>query len=129
MKQFAEQGKLANIDYAKASMNANFAPVWSQLGTIKGHLYGIIFKASNKSLLWYNVPAFKAAGVTAPKTWADLHEGREHAEGLGRARVLDRRVRRLDAHRPVREHLSPHVRAGEVPGAERRTRSSGRTRR
>jgi alpha-glucoside transport system substrate-binding protein len=72
VKQFAEQGKLANIDYAKASMKANFAPVWSQLGTIKGHLYGIVFKASNKSLLWYNVPAFKAAGVTAPKTWSQL---------------------------------------------------------
>jgi alpha-glucoside transport system substrate-binding protein len=72
VKQFAQQGKLSNIDYAKASMNANFAPVWSQLGTINGHLYGIVFKASNKSLLWYNVPAFKAAGVTAPKTWPDL---------------------------------------------------------
>jgi alpha-glucoside transport system substrate-binding protein len=72
VKQFAQQKKLANIDYAKASMKANFAPVWSQLGTVDGHLYGIVFKASNKSLLWYNVPAFKAAGVTAPKTWAAL---------------------------------------------------------
>jgi alpha-glucoside transport system substrate-binding protein len=72
VKQFAQQGKLANIDYAKPSMKANFAPVWSQLGTINGHLYGIVFKASNKSLLWYNVPAFKAAGVTAPKTWPEL---------------------------------------------------------
>jgi alpha-glucoside transport system substrate-binding protein len=74
VKQFAQQGKLANIDYAKASMKANFAPVWSQLGTISGHLYGIVFKASNKSLLWYNVPAFTAAGVTAPKTWAALQK-------------------------------------------------------
>jgi ABC-type glycerol-3-phosphate transport system substrate-binding protein len=72
VKQFADQKKLANMDYAKASMSANFAPVWTQLGTIGGHLYGIVFKASNKSLLWYNVPAFKTAGVTAPKTWAQL---------------------------------------------------------
>jgi len=72
VKQFAEQGKLANIDYAKPLMKANFAPVWSQLGTVNGHLYGIVFKASNKSLLWYNVPAFKAAGVTPPKTWVSL---------------------------------------------------------
>ena len=69
-----------------------------------------VFKASNKSLLWYNVPAFKAAGVTAPKTWAQLTQGREHAQGVGHAGVLDRRRRRLDAHRPVREHLPPHVR-------------------
>jgi ABC-type glycerol-3-phosphate transport system substrate-binding protein len=72
VKQFAQQGKLANIDYAKPLMAANFAPVWSQLGTVNGHLYGIVFKASNKSLLWYNVPAYKAAGVTAPKTWPQL---------------------------------------------------------
>ena len=72
VKQFAQQGKLANIDYAKPLMKANFAPVWSQLGTINGHLYGIVFKASNKSLLWYNVPAYKAAGVAPPKTWPQL---------------------------------------------------------
>jgi alpha-glucoside transport system substrate-binding protein len=72
VKQFAQQGKLANIDYARPLMKANFAPVWSQLGTVNGHLYGIVFKASNKSLLWYNVPAYKAAGVKPPKTWPQL---------------------------------------------------------
>jgi alpha-glucoside transport system substrate-binding protein len=72
VKQFATQGKLKPIDYAKSSMNANFAPAWSQLGTFAGHLYAVVFKASNKSLLWYNVPAFKAAGVGPPKTFAQL---------------------------------------------------------
>src|SRR6185503_17344927 len=32
----------------------------------------LVFKASNKSLLWYNVPAYKAAGITPPRTWAQL---------------------------------------------------------
>jgi len=72
VKQFATQGKLKPIDYAKSSMNANFAPAWSQLGTFAGHLYAVVFKASNKSLVWYNVPAFKAAGVGPPKTFAQL---------------------------------------------------------
>src|SRR5438105_6363559 len=72
VKQYATQKKLKPIDYAKSAMAANFAPVWSQLATINGHLYGVVFKASNKSLLWYNVGAFKTAGVTAPKTWANL---------------------------------------------------------
>lgn len=72
VKQFATQKKLKPIDYAKASMNANFAPAWSQLGTFAGHLYAVVFKASNKSLLWYNVPAFKAAGVGPPKTFAQM---------------------------------------------------------
>jgi alpha-glucoside transport system substrate-binding protein len=72
VKQFATTKKLKPIDYAKGSMSANFAPVWSQLATFNGHLYGVLFKASNKSTYWYNVPAFKQAGVTAPKTWTAL---------------------------------------------------------
>ena len=72
VKQFATTKKLKPIDYAKGSMNANFAPVWSQLATFNGHLYGVLFKASNKSTYWYNVPAFKQAGVTAPKSWTAL---------------------------------------------------------
>ena len=72
VKQFATQGKLKPITYAKSDISANFAPVWQQLGTVNGTLYALVFKAANKSLVWYNVPAFKAAGVTAPKTWNDL---------------------------------------------------------
>jgi alpha-glucoside transport system substrate-binding protein len=72
VKQFAEQGHLKPITYAKGTMAANFAPAWQQLGTFNGKLYALVFKAANKSLLWYNVPAFKTAGVAAPKTWAQL---------------------------------------------------------
>src|SRR5439155_11035314 len=35
-------------------------------------LYGLFFKASNKSTVWYNVKAFKNAGVKSPKTWPQL---------------------------------------------------------
>jgi len=72
VKQFAEQGKLKPITYAKSTIAANFAPAWQQIGTVNGKLYALVFKAANKSLVWYNVPAFKAAGVNAPKTWAQL---------------------------------------------------------
>src|SRR5262249_62250389 len=37
-----------------------------------GKLYALVFKAANKSLLWYNVPSFKTAGVSAPTTWKQL---------------------------------------------------------
>jgi hypothetical protein len=40
-----------------------------KLGMIKGRLYGVVFKASNKSTVWYNVRAFKAAGISRPRTW------------------------------------------------------------
>jgi maltose-binding protein MalE len=72
VKQFAQQGHLKPITYATSTIAQNFAPAWRQLGTFNGKLYALVFKAANKSLLWYNVPAYKAAGVKAPKTWAQL---------------------------------------------------------
>ena len=72
VKQLADQHKLKPITYAKSVIGRNFAPAWQQLGTFDGTLYALVFKASNKSLLWYNVPAFKTAGITPPKTWSAL---------------------------------------------------------
>jgi alpha-glucoside transport system substrate-binding protein len=72
VKQFATQGKLKPITYATSTINKNFAPAWRQLGTFNGKLYALVFKAANKSLVWYNVPAFKAAGVKPPVTWTQL---------------------------------------------------------
>jgi alpha-glucoside transport system substrate-binding protein len=72
IKQLAQQGHLKPITYAKSTMASNFAPSWLQLGTFSGKLYALPFKVSNKSLYWYNVPAFKTAGVKPPKTWAQL---------------------------------------------------------
>jgi alpha-glucoside transport system substrate-binding protein len=72
VKQFAEQGKLKPITYATPTISKNFAPAWKQLGTFNGKLYALVFKAANKSLVWYNVPAFKNAGVKPPKTWTQL---------------------------------------------------------
>jgi alpha-glucoside transport system substrate-binding protein len=72
IQQFASKGSLKPISYAKGAMAANFAPSWLKLGTFNGKLYGIVFKASNKSTVWYNVHAFKNAGVTAPATFTKL---------------------------------------------------------
>lgn len=72
VKQFATQGKLKPITYASSVISKNFAPAWKQLGTFDGKLYALVFKAANKSLVWYNVPAFKQAGVTPPKTFSQL---------------------------------------------------------
>jgi alpha-glucoside transport system substrate-binding protein len=70
--QFAAQGKLKPITYAKSTIASNFAPAWQQLGTYNGKLYALVFKAANKSVVWYNVPAFKNAGVQPPKTFSQL---------------------------------------------------------
>jgi len=72
VSQLATQGKLKPITYARGTMAANFAPAWLALGTYSGKLYALPFKAANKSVVWYNVPAFKNAGVNAPKTFNQL---------------------------------------------------------
>jgi alpha-glucoside transport system substrate-binding protein len=72
VKDFANRGALKPITFAKGVIAQNYAPSWITLGTIKGKLYGMVFKGSNKSTIWYNVSAFKNAGVTPPKTWPDL---------------------------------------------------------
>ena len=72
VRQFVEQGKLKPITYANGVISKNFTPGFKALGTFNGKLYALTFKAANKSLVWYNVPAFKAAGVKAPKTWSQL---------------------------------------------------------
>ncbi|HEY2326826.1 MAG TPA: extracellular solute-binding protein [Gaiellaceae bacterium] len=72
VKQFALEGKLKPITYATATINKNFAPAWKSLGTFNNKLYALVFKAANKSVVWYNAPDFKNAGVTPPKTFAQL---------------------------------------------------------
>jgi alpha-glucoside transport system substrate-binding protein len=72
MKQFVQKGALKSIDFAKSTIQQHYAPVWIDLGTVNGKLYGIVFKGANKSTVWYNVPLFKAAGVSPPKSWTQL---------------------------------------------------------
>ena len=72
VKQFVGKGALKPITYAEPVLSANFAASWLRLGTFNSRLYGLVFKASNKSTVWYNVRAFKNAGVTPPTTWSKL---------------------------------------------------------
>ncbi len=72
VKQFAGRGDLKPISFARPTLAANFTPEWLKLGTFNGKLYGFVFKASNKSTVWYSVPAFRQAGVKPPATWSQL---------------------------------------------------------
>jgi alpha-glucoside transport system substrate-binding protein len=64
LRDFAQRGALQPIeDVAGAAVDANFAPIWRELGTVNGQLYGVWFKSANKSLVWYNNKVFRDAGV------------------------------------------------------------------
>ena len=111
IQQFVDQKALKPISTRARRSWRNFGPAWQTLGTFNGKLYAFVFKAANKSLVWYNVPAFKTAGVAPPKTFAGLLTIAQTLKASGTPAVLDRRRRGLDAHRPVREHL-PAARSG-----------------
>jgi ABC-type glycerol-3-phosphate transport system substrate-binding protein len=61
-------------DTVVQNMTANFAPVWSALATVDGTLYGVYFKAGNKSLVFYDVKVFEDLSITPPTTWDEWIE-------------------------------------------------------
>ncbi len=83
IQQFQEQGALQPLDFAKATIEENFPPDVVELGTIGGKLYSFVFKAANKSTVWFNVQTFQDAGVEPPKTWDELQEAAETLKAAG----------------------------------------------
>jgi ABC-type glycerol-3-phosphate transport system substrate-binding protein len=53
----------------QGNMTANYAQVWADLATVDGTLYGVYFKAGNKSLVFYDVHVFEDLSITPPTTW------------------------------------------------------------
>ncbi|MFJ3494057.1 ABC transporter substrate-binding protein [Streptomyces sp. NPDC086091] len=73
LKQFADNGWLTALSPAtQKSVDANFAPVWKNYGTVENTLYGLYFKAAHKSTVWYSPEALTQAGVEPPTTYEDL---------------------------------------------------------
>ena len=73
LADFAERGALTPLNAdVEAAVDDNYADVWKELGTVEGELYGVWFKAANKSTVWYRTDAFEQAGVQPPETWDDL---------------------------------------------------------
>ncbi|MCK7623908.1 ABC transporter substrate-binding protein [Streptomyces sp. RS10V-4] len=73
LNEFAAKGWLKPLGAdAKAQLAKNYSKGWRDLGAHKGTAYGVYFKASNKSLVWYNAKVFEDAGVSEPKTWPEF---------------------------------------------------------
>ncbi|HEY7004180.1 MAG TPA: extracellular solute-binding protein [Gaiellaceae bacterium] len=69
MADFAKKNALQPLDFAKADIESNFGQSVVDLGTVDGTFYGFLFKAANKSLVWYNVKSYQDAGVTPADDW------------------------------------------------------------
>src|SRR5215470_13222891 len=71
LRRYAAEHRLVPLNgIAGSVVAANYTPAWRQLGSVGGTLYGVWFKAANKSLIWYNENVFERAGA-APPTSAD----------------------------------------------------------
>ncbi|MBC8093453.1 MAG: carbohydrate ABC transporter substrate-binding protein [Pseudonocardia sp.] len=72
--ELARAGSLQPLSAAAESViDEQYAPVWKELGTVDGALYGLVFKAANKSTVWYDAQAL-GTGFTPPTDLAGLTE-------------------------------------------------------
>ena len=67
LRDFARRGLIQRLDRATAgAVRRNYGPSWRRLGSFGGRLYGVWFKAANKSMVWYRPEALRAAGISRP---------------------------------------------------------------
>ena len=129
VNSFVRQHKLKPLNFARRTTLANFGRAIVDLGTVNGSFYSLVYKADNKSTVFYNVQAYKDAGVTPAERLERVPRGRADDQSVRPARLLDPGRGGLAAHRPVREHLPAHCRAGEVRRALEARDSRGPIRR
>jgi ABC-type glycerol-3-phosphate transport system substrate-binding protein len=83
LRKYAAEHRLVPLDgIAGSAVAGNYSPAWRRLGSVDGTLYGVWFKAANKSLIWYNEGVFERAGVAPPASVDGLVA---LAHGLARA--------------------------------------------
>jgi alpha-glucoside transport system substrate-binding protein len=83
MADFAEQNALQPMDDLRDQIVDAFGEDVAATGQVDGTQYGLMYKASNKSTVWYNVSAFEEAGVEPPETWDELTQARDTIKGAG----------------------------------------------
>ena len=67
LRRYAAEHLLVPLNrIAGGAVDDNYNPSWRRLGSVGGTLYGVWFKAANKSLIWYNIGVFERVGVVPP---------------------------------------------------------------
>ena len=75
LRDLVRQGALIPIDdFAGDLVDENFDPLWRELGSVDGELYGVYYKVANKSTFWYRPDVLADAGVDPPEDWDGLIE-------------------------------------------------------
>jgi alpha-glucoside transport system substrate-binding protein len=82
--ELAGRGALKPLPRAAADLvDRNYDPVWRELATANGVLFGVFFKAVNKSTLWFNPTVLDASDVKPPATWEEFQAAAAALAGDG----------------------------------------------
>jgi len=70
LRQLAADGNIVALEGdALSAVEDNFSQDWIDLGSVDGDVYGVWFKGSNKSTVWYNADIYDEAGAEPPEDW------------------------------------------------------------
>lgn len=74
MQQLAKEGKLVKLDtfLDMSQIRKDYASSLVDLGSYKGNLYAIFYKAANKAMVWYSPTQFTSNNYQVPATWQDM---------------------------------------------------------
>ena len=74
MRSLAEEGALVPLNdvIAREDLAAYYPESWIELSEVGSEVYGIWFRASVKSLVWYVPEQFEQAGYEPPETWEEM---------------------------------------------------------
>ena len=73
LQSLAKDGNIVELSSGTMdTVKKNYSQSWIDLGTVEGKTYGVWFKASNKSTVWYNADIYDEAGAAVPKDWDDF---------------------------------------------------------
>jgi alpha-glucoside transport system substrate-binding protein len=83
IQQLVDRNALQPIEFARETIEQNFAESVVEVGVFNDQLYALVFKTANKSLVWYNVQAFEDAGVEPTETWDEFLQSAETLKAAG----------------------------------------------
>jgi alpha-glucoside transport system substrate-binding protein len=83
VQSLVDQDALTPITFAEETISENFGDSGIAIGTFNDELYGLFFKAGNKSTVWYNVHAYEDAGVEPVESWEDFIQTGETLKAAG----------------------------------------------
>ena len=118
MTDFAQRGALKPIDFARGRDQGGFLAVVARPRHGRREALRPLLQGRQQVDHLVQRPRFQGRRRRARGELGRLPRDRRHDRGVRRPALLDRRRRRLDAHRPVREHLPPPGGPGEVRPAD-----------